>query len=168
MRIGIISDTHDRQMNLKIALEHLRQEGIDTLIHCGDLTTTATAELLTGFTVFYAAGNGDAAWGEVVEQLRRANPASRGGLMLTIDLDGQTCMVLHGHQPGKISELAASGRYRMIFHGHSHVPRDEWIHGTRVINPGALGGLNQAARSYAILDTINGKLEFITIDRNSL
>jgi len=167
MRIGILSDTHDRQTNLKTALEHLRREGVDTLIHCGDLTTTATAELLAGFTVYYAAGNGDATWGEVVELLQRANPASRGGLMLTIDLDGQTCLVLHGHQPGKISEMAAGGKYRMIFHGHSHVARDEWIHGTRVINPGALGGLNLAARSFAILDTLSGKLEFIPIDRNT-
>lgn len=168
MRIGILSDTHNHKTRLTAALEHLRQEGIDTLIHCGDMTTTDTAELLSGFCVYYAAGNGDVLWGEITGLLQRGNPSSRGGLILPIDLDGQACVVVHGHQPGKVSELATGGKYRYIFHGHSHTRRDEWINGTRVINPGALGGLNIASRSFAILDLTSGKLEFVALEGPTL
>jgi uncharacterized protein len=38
MRIGILSDTHDRLQWTARAVELLRAEGAEALFHCGDLT----------------------------------------------------------------------------------------------------------------------------------
>src|SRR3989344_4748488 len=37
MVIGIISDSHDNMPNIYKALEYFKQQGITTLIHCGDV-----------------------------------------------------------------------------------------------------------------------------------
>ena len=38
MKIGVISDTHNNLSNMIFGLNTFREEGIDTIIHCGDLT----------------------------------------------------------------------------------------------------------------------------------
>ncbi len=38
MKIGVLSDTHDSLSNVIYAVETMRDRGIETVIHCGDLT----------------------------------------------------------------------------------------------------------------------------------
>jgi len=50
-----------------------------------------------------------------------------------------------------------------VIHGHSHLHRDERLGATRVINPGALGGLRREPRSVAVLDVAADLLRFIPV-----
>ena len=164
MRIGILSDSHNRIEALTAALDVLRREGIDTLFHCGDVTTLETARLMAGFTVHYVYGNGDADAAEIREMLQNANPNSSGGLVFTGELDGVTIAATHGHLAGKVMALTTSGEYDYVFHGHTHIQKNLMIGRTRIINPGALGGMRNEYRNLCILDLRSGRTDFPNLD----
>jgi putative phosphoesterase len=165
MRIGILSDTHNRKEALGLALAVLRREGIDTLFHCGDVTTLETARLMAGFTVHYVYGNGDADAQEIRQMLQSYNVDSTGGLVFSSELDGVKIAATHGHLAGKVAALVGSGEYDYIFHGHTHIQKDERRGRTRVINPGALGGTRNEGRNLCILDLHSGETDFPDLDQ---
>ncbi len=152
MKIGILSDTHDQRENLETALTVLRSQGISVLIHCGDLTSPGIAALFSGFRVIHVRGNGDTQPAAILQELRGANPDSVSLAVYKGRLGGKNLAAVHGHHPGSLEELTSSGAYDYIFHGHSHRRRDVRIGSSRVINPGALGGKKDEARSFCILD----------------
>lgn len=163
MRIGVLSDTHDNLDNLLTVLEILRQRGIETVVHCGDLTDFSLISHFSGFRLIYLTGNMDAASGTIkkrVEQMREDNFA---GLVFQGNLDGVMVAATHSHLEGKVMELVQEKRFGWIFHGHTHKRRDETIQGTRIINPGALGGLVRGPRSFCIVDLTAGEVEFIEL-----
>lgn len=163
MKIGILSDTHNNLPNLRSALDLFQRSGIDTLIHCGDFTGVEAAQALGGFRAICVFGNGDAASGEIRQALLAQNPQNYAGLVYTGELEGSRIAVTHGHLPGKLDELVHSGKFDYVFRGHSHRRTDERFGFTRLINPGALGGLHPEERSVCILDLHSGKVEFITL-----
>ena len=163
MRIGVLSDTHDNLVNLLTVLEILRQRGIETVIHCGDLTDFSLISHFSGFRLIYLTGNMDAASGTIkkrVEQMREDNFA---GLVFRGNLDGIPVAATHSHLEGKVMELVQEKHFGWIFHGHTHEKRDETVQGTRIVNPGALGGLMRGPRSFCIVDLTAGEVEFIKL-----
>ena len=56
--------------------------------------------------------------------------------------------------------MVQSRKLDYIFSGHTHRRQDELIGNTRLINPGALGGMYYQTRSIAILDLETDKLIF--------
>lgn len=163
MRIGIVSDTHDNQSNLKHALEALRPKGIEALVHCGDMTNPETALLLVEYRIIYVYGNVDAASGEIRRTLQYYDAQNFSGPIFSGTLGGSKVAVLHGHQPGLVDDLAQSGKFRFILHGHTHLRRCDQVGDTWVINPGALGGANRQSRSCCTLDLTTGAVEFMEI-----
>ncbi len=163
MKIGILSDTHNNQKNLQAALEKFKQQNIQTLIHCGDVTSPETAALLAGFRVICVLGNGDIASGEIRQTLLALNPENYVGLVYTGQIDGARIGVTHGHLPGRVEEMVNSGEYDYVFKGHSHQHKDEKHGDTRLINPGSLGGLHREERQICLLDLETGQAEFIHI-----
>lgn len=164
MEIGILSDTHNNLKNLQTALAIFQARGIQTLIHCGDLTGAEMARAMAGFRVICALGNGDMASGEIRDALLAQNPENSAGLQYTGRLDGVRIAVTHGHLPGLVDELTHSGQYDYVFSGHSHLHRDVKVGFTRLINPGALGGLQPERRSVCALNLDSARAEFILID----
>ena len=162
--IGVLSDTHNNTANLRAALAIFEQRGVRTLIHCGDVTTLATLEWLAGFRVIYVYGNGDYASGEMRDMLLRYDSQNYGGPIYEGELHGVRVAAAHGHYPGSVEELARSGEYDYIFHGHTHRRRDERVGRARVINPGALGGLHREERSACLVDLAAGQVEFVLLE----
>lgn len=163
MKIGVLSDTHDNLDNLLTVLEILRQRGIETVIHCGDLTDFTMISHFSDFRLIYLIGNMDIATGTIkkrVEQMREDNFA---GLVYQGKLDGRIVAATHSHLEGKIMELVQEKRFDWVFHGHTHEKRDETVRGTRIVNPGALGGLVRGPRSFCIVDLTAGEVEFIEL-----
>lgn len=164
MLLGILSDTHNNLANLRTALAILRDEQVDTLIHCGDITDVETAQQLAEFRVICTLGNGDWNASEIQRNLRYFRPDNVLGLSFQGELGGVQVAATHGHLQGILDNLVQSGQYAYVFHGHSHRHKDEQIGATRVINPGALGGLKPETRRFAILDLDSGKLKFKLIE----
>jgi uncharacterized protein len=163
MKLGILSDTHNHLKNLQTALERLRDEGVHTIIHCGDLTGSEVARAMEEFRVICVFGNGDVASGEIRDTLLKQNHDNYAGMVYTGRIEDARIAVTHGHIPGQVEELTHAGQYDYVFKGHSHRRREERIGFTRVINPGALGGLRVEERGFCLLDLDSGKAQFIEI-----
>lgn len=59
MKIGIISDTHDRVKRTVRAVMRLRSEGAEALVHCGDLTGPEVVGACSVLPAYYVFGNND-------------------------------------------------------------------------------------------------------------
>jgi len=163
VRIGLLSDTHNNVENLEQALNHLRQEDVNILIHCGDFTDPDLVRLLYGFRVIAVFGNGDYASGQIRQNLLELNPTNFAGLVYTGELGGARIAISHGHLPGKISELVRSDEYDFVFTGHSHIHMDATYGSTRLVNPGSLGGKRSEARQFCMVDLASRAVQFIEI-----
>jgi len=162
MRIGILSDTHDNLRNVRAAVGFLRREGIDVLLHCGDVCGPAVVEILEGFDLYVALGNVDRmpALGLAVEGLCGVGRLARWHRLV---FDGFAVALLHGDDESLLSHLIRSGEYAYVIHGHTHRRDDRRVGVARVINPGALGGTRREPRSFCILDLEAGEARFIEL-----
>ena len=159
MKIGILSDSHDHADRVRRAMELFAGEGVELLIHCGDMTMPDTARLLKAIPTHAVVGNCDP--DELA--LSRALDESRGqfhGLSGQLLLDGVKIAWTHGHDRRLLSHLERCGKWDYVFHGHTHIQRMDRIGTTTVINPGALqrvsiptiGVLELASREYRTVE----------------
>jgi hypothetical protein len=164
MKIALISDTHNHIAGVSAVLRILDAEKITTVIHCGDLTRAETLELFQNFTIHHVWGNGDldAIAYQIVAQ--SCKPSSTTSEVYSGIIAEKRVAALHGHQSRLLTSLIENGNYDYVFHGHTHRKRDELIGRTRVINPGAVGGMLRSLRSCAILDLKSGDLSSFQID----
>ncbi|MDW7990601.1 MAG: YfcE family phosphodiesterase [Anaerolineae bacterium] len=161
MKVGILSDTHDNLENVRRACDLFAREGVTLLLHCGDVCGSAVVEALDGFTVYFALGNMDR-----VHALGMAVDALQGGRLARLHeltLAGKTLALLHGDDSHLLQRCILSGTYAYVVHGHTHRRRDDRRGTTRIVNPGALGGVRLESRSIAILDLTTDQLTFHTL-----
>lgn len=156
MKIAIISDTHGNLANIKKILDWLKKEKIDFIIHCGDIN--GPAALKEGFSKFegeikVVLGNADFGQKEDYEILPNAQIFEKFG---EINLDEKRIAFTHYPKPAK--ELAKSGKYDLVFYGHTHKPWEEKISECRLVNPGETAG-QYLKSTFAVYDTETGKLE---------
>lgn len=159
-KLGLIADTHDNVPALEAALAVLQAQGVNCVIHAGDVTGSATLRRLEGWHAIVALGNND-----TDEGLDAA--ARLAGVELTAvwkgALGGRSVAVVHGHDRRLLKEAIGSGRFDLIVTGHTHRLRDETLGRTRVVNPGAL---HRAARyTCAVYDTLTGALEVFEVPK---
>jgi hypothetical protein len=162
MRIALMSDTHDDLRALERALEIVRAEEIDVVLHCGDLCGPAIIEALSAFDTWIARGNMDR-HPELAPTAREAVGAGRLADRHRLTLDGHSAVLVHGHRESELRGIINSGRHGYVFHGHTHRRRDQCVGPTRVINPGALGGLPWQQRSFCILDLAADRVTFFDL-----
>lgn len=168
MKIGVMSDTHDNLSNLIFVLNTYREHDIETVIHCGDLTSLEMVSHFEGFRVIYTMGNMDVTTGAVKKRLEKMREDNFAGMVFTGRLGGVLVAATHSHINGKVMELIREGRYQWIFHGHTHEKRDEKIQGVRIINPGALGGLGREPRTFCIVDLDSEEVKFLRVEQGLL
>jgi hypothetical protein len=122
MNIAVIADTHGKLPEAT----HPALQTADEIWHLGDFCDASTLKAVRrlGPPVFAVLGNND--YGLDL-------PAQ-----LTLERLGLTFRLLHIPPPHP------SG-VPFLLHGHTHVPRDEMVGGTRVLNPGTIGKPNKGA-----------------------
>jgi putative phosphoesterase len=136
MRIGIVSDTHDRVLP---AL-HATLAGVDEILHAGDIASgEALAEIGTIAPVTAVAGNMDDR--ALVHRLPQET---------LLDRDGVRIALLHGHRAGRASVDDLVARYEgsgadLVVWGHIHEPVFQRVNGVTYFNPGTAGGIGAAA-----------------------
>jgi len=155
VKIGIISDTHDYIGNLENALQSLRTKDVNTILHCGDVSSPQTIQRLRNFDVWIAQGNTDYHF-TLADTVEETFGESRLAWLHRLTFGGYSFAMLHGDNEEVLSNLILSGDYAYVLHGHTHRSRYEVIGHTRVINPGALGGTYRGRRSFCILDLTTG------------
>jgi putative phosphoesterase len=162
MRLGILADTHDRLTRTQSAVELLRSQGAELLIHCGDLTGPEIVPICAVLPCYFVFGNNDA---DDVLTLQKAM-SDAGAVCLEwggeVTLAGKRIAVVHGHMHSDVRRLLVA-RPDYLLSGHSHI-RGDWREGpTRRINPGALHRADEY--TVALLDLATDDLRFLTVAR---
>ena len=160
MKVGIISDTHDNLRNLEAAIEALQAEEVTKILHCGDICGPEVIQALADFDVWIAQGNMDRHPG-LSQAVEKTLGRGRLAWLHQPTLDGYSVVMIHGNNEEVLGNLASSGKYAYVFHGHTHRRRNQTVGRTRVINPGALGGMRWQSRSFCILDLATGEARFV-------
>lgn len=157
MLIGVISDTHDNWPTLDRVCAYLTEQGIDTLIHCGDLCAPLTlGHLLEQFSgeVHTVLGNVDGDPFLMATRFGRDNLHLHGAERAELDLGGRRIAVQH--YPGLARALAATGSYEAVFYGHDHTVNAERLSvgGRSVLlaNPGTLAAMGKP-QTFFVYDT---------------
>jgi hypothetical protein len=165
MKIAILSDSHDNVPNMEKALKWINKNKIKLLIHCGDLSapsmlTKVMAPKFKGQMHFVHGNVGDP---ELLEKVAKEyKKAAIHGQAGKIVVDKKK--IAFTHFPWLGEKLAKSGKYDLVFYGHTHKPWEEKIDGARLINPGTLAGMFYRA-TFAVYDTKTDKLELKILDR---
>ncbi len=152
MRIGVISDTHDNLEAIREILKRLEDEGIEEVIHLGDLISPFVVkkigEMFKG-RITLVLGNNDG------DRLFLSEVMSDFGYRLLkspVELEIGDKKLAAMHEPVFIEALARSGFYDAILYGHTHQVDLRIEAGTLILNPGEASGYLTGKKTYAVLD----------------
>src|SRR6056297_1754236 len=161
MKIAVISDIHDNLVNLDKCLSWCRDNKIEAVICPGDVTNSETLEFLDKNSpgpVYLVRGNMEIFEDEEVKSFSQIDYGGRVAVWEIGSLTIGAC-----HEPFLIAKVLEKGDCNLVFYGHTHKPWEERRQGTRVVNPGTLGGVFSKA-SFAFYDTENNNLELKLVD----
>jgi hypothetical protein len=147
MKIGIVSDSHDRADLLAQAVRAAGAEGASLIVHCGDLIGAQTLKpsMRMGIPIHVIHGNnlGDSI---AMHALSRGSDGlvQYHGSDARLDFEGRKVFVVHYHDYGYA--MACTGDWDLVCCGHSHeanIRRVSTVKGTQswLINPGTIAGL---------------------------
>ena len=168
MKIGIVSDSHDRADMLAAAVQQAKAQGAEAIVHCGDLIgpQTVRPSLKLGLPVHLIHGNnvGD------VQMLNRVAQESDGVLRYhggdaRLDLGGRRIFLVH--YPDYGYAMACTGDWDLVCCGHSHMAGIDQVRNVKggstwLVNPGTVAAL--AAPATWVL----GDLEAMRFELRSL
>ncbi len=170
MKICILSDTHDRVDYLHAALEMARTQGVEVVLHCGDVvapyTLKRTREFGLPIHVIHGNNKGDLA---VLCQLAH-DPDSLihyHGRDARIALGGRSIFMVHF--PEYAQAIALTGEHDLVCCGHNHRCKIETVtHAsgdgtTLLVNPGSASGMGNIQPTCAIGDLETMKFEILDV-----
>ena len=160
MRIGILSDTHDRVEAMAAAMEILRRQGAEFFIHCGDVGSESVLDHLAGVPSAFVFGNTDWDRAPLARYAEKIGVACHGALA-DLELGGKKVAVTHGDDFKLKQRILAEQRHDYLLQGHTHVREDKRIGKVRLINPGALHRAKE--KTVALLDTDADRLAFLVV-----
>lgn len=168
MKLAVLSDIHDQLKNLQKALKQIHKESIDYAIFCGDYCSPGTFIKATrDFGKAYCVwGNADEDKLEITQKiyLKNIKNVVLLGQLVEVNIQGRKIAIVHYNNKGE--RLAKSGHYDAVFHGHSHVAKNEKVRNTLIVNPGPICGYKngkQVPASFAIYETINNCTKIVKI-----
>ena len=157
MRLGVISDTHDHVDRLRRALALFKAQGVELVLHAGDIVAPFMSEPFreAGLGVVAVFGNNDGDRLYLRERFAGVGEIHVGPKEL--ELAGRRILLLH--EPYALQALVCSGKYDVIIYGHTH--RAEIRAGSPlVVNPGEACGWLTGHPTCALVDlsTLEGTL----------
>jgi len=162
MKFAIVSDTHNNIKNFNKVIDWLNKERITLILHCGDICNqetideavknfkgSASAKASTDKEIKFVRGNGDYELNNVPE---------------TIEIELGEKKIFFNHYPDIAKRAAESGKYDLVFYGHTHKPWEEKVGNCRLVNPGEVAG-QRFKPTFAIYDTKTDKLELKILEK---
>lgn len=162
MKIAIVSDSHDNIPRIDQMLGIIKNEKIDTIIHCGDVTTLVTIKyLFKRFVgkIYLSLGNVDRMHGLEKKDIKLNNVTVFDNFG---ELEINNINIAFVHFPEIAKELANTKKYDFVFYGHTHKPWEEIIENTHVVNPGTLAGIFNKS-TFAMLDLDSKELKLVIL-----
>lgn len=160
-KLAIIADVHDNIINLQKALDYINKEKIDYLISLGDLQSLESWHMLDNLKIPVWTVMGNADKDIIGEKQLRANLKNIhfSPNIASVELAKQK--IIFGHYPEIIKKIILNypDKYTLALAGHTHLPWEEKIGSTKLLNPGNIANI-RCAPTFAIidLDTLKAKL----------
>lgn len=162
MRIGLLSDSHDRVPAMRALVERMLAEGVSVIIHAGDFCSPFALRTLHDLQVpllgVFGRNDGDR------EGLRAA---AQGGLGVELyesphsfSFGGQQILVVH--DINDVHERSLT-QHQVVVHGSTHVAEMKMRGDTVIVNPGEACGWVFGEPSAAILDLQSKAVEFLKL-----
>lgn len=164
MKVGVISDTHDRLPPFSRAVQLLQRMKVEAIFHAGDYVAPFAAKLIApdvlGVPLYCIYGNND---GEKAG-LKKVLPNIQDG-PLKVPLGGRTIVMHHFDEWLKPQDYAAAD---VIITGHTHAIVNEVREGAGGrkqlwLNPGELCGWLTGKSSFAVLDLAALKADIVEV-----
>ncbi len=166
MRVGLMSDTHDRLPAIDALLRQMQERGISLVLHCGDFCApfSLLPFLNLNMTLAGVFGRNDGDH----EGLRAI--AARGlGIELfesphSMEVAGQRLLLVHD-----LADLSQHSldQHSIVVHGFTHREEMKERGDTLIVNPGEACGWLHGAPSAAILDLETKAVEFIKLPESA-
>lgn len=156
MKIGIMADSHEQMAMIAKAVELFNREGVELVLHAGDIISPITAREFGKLAARMIAvfGNND---GEKLFLIEKFKPIGEiHERKWEGEIGGRKVLLIHA--PDMLPALEKSGAYDIIVYGHTHealIRKGK----TLVVNPGECGGILTGRATVAILDTETMQLE---------
>ncbi len=151
MKIAIVSDTHNNWATFKKAIDWISKEKIQLILHCGDISSQ---EIIDDAVKAFE--------GEI--KFVKGNADWEMDLPEKMELEFNGKKIAFTHFPDIAKKLAQSGKFDLVFYGHTHRVWDEKVGESHMINPGELAGQFYKS-TFAVYDTVTEKLELKILER---
>jgi putative phosphoesterase len=163
MRIGLMSDSHDRVPAIAALLARLAASGVGMLLHGGDYCAPFSLKPFEDAHISLAGvyGKND---GDHEGLLIRAQSAFGAELFdspHSFEIGGQRLLLVH--DIGDVQQRSIEG-HAIVVHGGTHKQEMKHRGDTLIVNPGEACGWLFGAPSAAILDLETKNVEFISLD----
>jgi len=158
MRIGVVSDTHNRLSNVIRIVELFNASGVERVVHTGDITQAKTLEVLAGLDapLFGVYGNND----ECAALAEAADPLGIELRDAPLYLDWTNRRIVVVHDPRDLEALP-DPHWDLALHGHTHL-RTETRRGDRLVfNPGECAGHLEGHNAIGVVDLVNLDTEIL-------
>jgi len=168
MKIAILSDTHNNWPNFKKAIDWITKEKIQLILHCGD---TMGQEIIDQSKKYFNGPASAKSFGEAREiKFVKGNADWNLELPEKIELEFNGKRIAFAHFPDIAKKLAQSGKFDLVFYGHTHRAWDELVlsgvegKNCHMINPGEMAGQFYKP-TFAVYDTATNKLELKILEK---
>jgi putative phosphoesterase len=162
VKIGLLSDTHDRVPAVRALVERMLEAGVAVILHAGDycapFTLRALADLQVPLLGVFGRNDGDP------EGLRAAAQVLLGAELYesphSFSLGGEQILVVHDLSDVHERSIA---QHAVVVHGFTHRAETRWHGGTLLVNPGEGCGWVHGTPGGAVVDLATKAVDFITL-----
>jgi|APMI01.1.fsa_nt_gi hypothetical protein len=163
MRIGLLSDTHDRVPAVRALLEQMVEGGVSLVMHAGDYCSPFSLQPFHDLSVpllgVFGRNDGDR------DALQAAAKTGFGALELyesphSFEIGGKNVLLIH--DLADVHQRSIDG-HEVIIHGFTHVPEMKSRGDSLLVNPGEACGWLHGAPTAAILDLNTKAVEFLKL-----
>ena len=154
MRIGVLSDTHLRQGQTLPAIVWRNLQGVDLILHAGDVVASGVLEELAAIAPVRAVQGNCDSW-ELIALPQRD----------IITCAGLRIGLIHGSGGQRETTVERAWRaferesVNAIVFGHTHGPFREWRNGVLLFNPGSPTNKRRESRhSLGLLEINHGEI----------
>ena len=163
MRIGLISDTHDRVPAVRALVEQMMQGGASLIMHAGDYCSPFSLQPFQDLSIpvlgVFGRNDGDR------DALLAASRTGFGAMELyesphSFDLGGKSVLLIH--DIADVHQRSIDG-HQVIVHGFSHIPEMKTRGDSLLVNPGEGCGWLYGSPTGAIIDLDTKAVEFLKL-----
>jgi len=163
MRVGVLSDSHDRVPAIAEFARLFREAGVGMVLHAGDHCSPFSLSPLLAADLPFAGvfGRNDGDHQGLLAEASKGMGTELYDSPHSVDVQGVRLLLIHD-----LSDVAERSvdAHAVVIHGCSHIKQSRMSGSTLLLNPGEACGWLFGVPSAAILDLETLKVDFLTLD----